>query len=285
MPLLKAHDLHISYAPSMRLPLKKRNIEHTVRGVSFQLETGGTLGIVGESGSGKSTCARALVGALPYSGSIELLEERISEPRPPRLRRQIQMVFQDPMSSLNPSFRCDTAIMQSLPAKYSTKVERRRRAHSLLEMVHLPEHLHSAWPAQLSGGQRQRVAIARALASEPRLLIADEATSALDVSVQATILNLLAELQQTTGIGLIFISHDLTVVKEICHDVIVMRRGEVVEQGPVTKVYGQPQDNYTKELIQSVPIIKARSPRFQYDAMEYPHWVNTRSDDKTTTIA
>jgi len=228
----------------------------TVSDVRFDLEDGAAVGIVGESGSGKSTTARAIVGLLPFTGTVELDGVALTSPRPREVRRRIQMVFQDPTSSLNPSIRCDRAVMQALPDRYPTTRVRRQRAHELLEQVRLPSRSFGAWPSELSGGQRQRVAIARALATEPRLLIADEATSALDVSVQATILDLFNVLRDETGIGVVFISHDLNVVRETCSQVLVMQHGRVVEQGLVEQIYEAPQHDYTRSLIAAVPTIE-----------------------------
>lgn len=270
--LMRVTDLSVTYGRIVR----GRAPEPTVSGVGFELSAGEAIGIVGESGSGKSTTARALVGLLAHAGTVELDGVILSLPRPRDERRRIQMVFQDPTSSLNPSIRCDRAVMGALGARFAGSESRRRRAHELLEQVRLPSRLFDAWPSELSGGQRQRVAIARALAAEPQVLIADEATSALDVSVQATILELFNSLRETTGIGLVFISHDLTVVRATCDQVLVMRRGLVVEQGPVDRVYATPRDDYTRDLIAAVPSIgvlsRAHEARGENDATP-PRWV------------
>ncbi|WP_165310824.1 ABC transporter ATP-binding protein [Microbacterium protaetiae] len=243
-------------------------------GVGFALEAGSAIGIVGESGSGKSTCARAIAGLLPHAGRIELDGVQLPSPRPPAVRRQIQMVFQDPTSSLNPSIRCDRALMQVLPRRFGDAAHRRQRAHELLEQVRLPSRLFTSWPSELSGGQRQRVAIARALGAEPRVLITDEATSALDASVQATILELINSLRVSTGVGVIFISHDLTVVRATCDQVVVMKDGRVAEQGPVTDVYDRPRDSYTRTLIDAVPSVdSALARRHDATASQHRHWV------------
>jgi ABC-type glutathione transport system ATPase component len=259
--LLEVEDLSVTYGKPTRGRGgfgRARPATPTVSGVGFELEAGGSVGIVGESGSGKSTCAKAIVGLIPSSGVIRLDGTVLPSPRPPALRRKIQMVFQDPASSLNPSHRIVRAVMQVLPERFATDEQRRQRARELLEQVRLPARAFDAWPSELSGGQRQRVAIARALATEPRLLIADEATSALDVSVQATILDLFNTLRTETGIGVVFISHDLNVVRETCSQVLVMREGRVVEQGAVDTIYRSPAHEYTRILIDAVPTI-ARS--------------------------
>jgi peptide/nickel transport system ATP-binding protein len=196
----------------------------------------------------------------------------------------MQMVFQDPTSSLNPSIRCDRALMQVLPARFGDTASRRARAHELLEQVRLPSRLFSAWPSELSGGQRQRVAIARALATDPDVLVADEATSALDVSVQATILELLTSLRTETGIGLVFISHDLAVVRATCDDVLVMKDGVVVEQGEVESVYGSPTQPYTQELIDAVPTVDDVGRReLRHKQEPVPRWVRSESDTEPFT--
>jgi len=274
--LLRVTDLSVTYGRVRR----GVTVAPTVCGVSFELSAGAAIGIVGESGSGKSTTARALVGLLPYGGTVELDGALLPLPRSREQRRRIQMVFQDPTSSLNPSIRCDRAVMQVLGARFSTAEDRRRRAYELLERVRLPGRLFGAWPSELSGGQRQRVAIARALATEPQVLIADEATSALDVSVQATILELLNELRASTGIGVVFISHDLTVVRATCSQVLVMRHGVVVEQGDVERVYTAPRDEYTRELIAAVPSIRVLSQTHEVDTGALPtppRWVLAES--------
>ncbi|MEU7004899.1 ABC transporter ATP-binding protein [Nonomuraea sp. NPDC046570] len=257
--LLRVADLGISYGQ-----------RQAVSGVSFAMKTGTALGVVGESGSGKSSCARAIAGVLPHQGIIELRGERLTHPRRPSIRRRIQMVFQDPTSSLNPSIRCDRAVMQVLPDGY--RGDAQTRVQDLFERVRLPRHLHHAWPHELSGGQRQRVAIARALAVEPDVIVADEATSALDVSVQATILSLLTALRRETGVGLILISHDLSVVRATTDQVLVMHDGQVVEQGPTERVYAEPSHDYTRTLLAAAPSLRAPAARA---ADEVEHWVRT----------
>jgi len=279
--LLSVESLSVTYG-------RKRSRRHetppTVSGVSFEVDAGAAVGIVGESGSGKSTTARAIVGLLPSDGEIRLNGELLSSPRPAAVRRKMQMVFQDPTSSLNPSIRCDRALMQVLPDSFADADARRARAHELLEQVRLPSRLFSAWPSELSGGQRQRVAIARALATDPEVLVADEATSALDVSVQATILDLLTTLRAETGIGLVFISHDLAVVRATCDDVLVMKDGLVVEQGDVETVYGSPAQPYTRELIDAVPTVDdARPRRLRHKQETVPRWVRPDSGTEPVT--
>ncbi|MEU9099917.1 ATP-binding cassette domain-containing protein [Streptomyces sp. NPDC048361] len=210
-----------------------------VDGVSLDVAPGTVTGLVGESGSGKSTLARAVAGLTPYRGTVTGVE-----------RGRVQMVFQDPYSSLNPRMRIGDAIAEG------SRVDRGRRdaeVARLLELVSLPAAHARRYPRELSGGQRQRVAIARALAAEPDVLIADEITSALDVSVQGAVLNLIRELRAELGLTMLFISHNLAVVRYVCDEVAVMRHGHLVETGPVEDVIGAPSHPYTRTLLEAVP--------------------------------
>ncbi|MER5385868.1 ABC transporter ATP-binding protein [Streptomyces sp. NPDC002688] len=232
-----------------------------VHGVSFTLTPGRTVGIVGESGSGKTLTCRAALGILPphfeiIGGSVEIDGTDIAGLSPAQwtdLRgATISAVFQDPASYLNPSIRVGAQIAEVLRVKKGLK---RRAAHlraiDLLRAVHLrnPELVHGQYPYELSGGMLQRVLIATAIAAGPRILIADEATTALDVTVQAEILDLLADLRERTGLALLVVSHDLAVVAQLCDEVLVMRQGEVVEQGPTSDVLHRPRHEYTRLLI------------------------------------
>lgn len=225
--------------------------------VSIKLMKGRTLGIVGESGSGKSTVARCIIRLInPTSGSITVggtdiatLSQKKLKPQ----RKNMQIVFQDPMRSLNPRIEVGQSIIEG-PLNFGVpKNEAMARARELLELVGLPASAVVRFPHQFSGGQRQRIAIARALAMDPDVLVADEAVSALDVSVQAQVLDLLAELQERLGLGILFITHDLGVAAQICDEVIVMQNGRVVEYGPAGQVLGAPQQDYTKALIAAAP--------------------------------
>ncbi|MBI1189483.1 MAG: ATP-binding cassette domain-containing protein [Tepidisphaera sp.] len=229
-----------------------------LRGVGFEIERGGTLGVVGESGSGKSTLARAMLRLTPATGSAEIdgldwLAAGAGALR--RARRHAQMVFQDPAGSLNPRMRVIDAVME--PAVFHRVCDGAEAARThvtrTLESCGVPAELHQRFPHELSGGQRQRVAIARAIAPRPKLLVCDEPTSALDVSTQAQVLNLLADLRRELGLTILFISHDLAVVEHVCDSVLVMQGGEVVEQGPTEQVLGEPREKYTRLLVQSVP--------------------------------
>ncbi|GAA2656908.1 ABC transporter ATP-binding protein [Paractinoplanes durhamensis] len=231
-----------------------------VDGVSFGVGSGGSLAIVGESGSGKTTCARIVAGLeRATAGTIRLGDLTDKSDRKSRAR-MVQMVFQDPYQSLDRRQTVASCLDEVL--KFHGRDERPRRTKELLDLVGLDQRHAKALPKQLSGGQRQRVAIARALAPEPRLLILDEAVAALDVSIQAQVLNLLADARKATGVGYLFITHDLSVVRHVCDDVIVMHRGKIVEAGPVEKVLTSPEADYTRKLVGSIP---------------RPGWVPTRA--------
>ncbi|WP_342728258.1 ABC transporter ATP-binding protein [Bradyrhizobium sp. B097] len=225
--------------------------------VTLTLRKGRTLGIVGESGSGKSTVARCIVRLIdPTSGGVRLVGREISDLSRRLLqphRQKIQIIFQDPYRSLNPRVTVGESIAEG-PVNYGMpRKDALARARELLELVHLPPDAISRYPHQFSGGQRQRIAIARALALDPDVLVADEAVSALDVSVQAQVLNLLDEIQRRLGIALLFITHDLRVAAQICDDVAVMQHGRVVEQGPAAEVLTNPQQAYTRALLEAAP--------------------------------
>ncbi|WP_319309984.1 ABC transporter ATP-binding protein [Streptomyces sp. TX20-6-3] len=229
-----------------------------VEGASLTLHAGETLGVVGESGSGKTTLGRMLVrlldptgGELRYRGQeIGILSER--ELRP--YRRELQMVFQDPVASLNPRRSVGESIADPLRVAGERDENRiRARVRELLDRVGLDPDRYEAYPHEFSGGQRQRVGIARALAAEPRIVVCDEPVSALDVTTQAQVTALLAELQAELGLGLVFIAHDLAVVRQVSDRVAVMRAGRIVEQGTVAEVYGAPRDPYTRQLLAAVP--------------------------------
>jgi peptide/nickel transport system ATP-binding protein len=226
--------------------------------VSFTVARGRTTAIVGESGSGKTTTARMVLGLVPAtSGTIHLDGEEIVALRGARLkaaRMAMQPVFQDPYASLNPMWTVERIIAEPLRTfGVGDRAGRRHRVAELLDQVALPSALTHRYPNELSGGQRQRVAIARALALGPRLVVCDEAVSALDVLVQDQILRLLSSLQAELGLSYLFISHDLAVVRSLAHEVLVMRDGRVVEQGPVERVLSAPADPYTRQLLDAVP--------------------------------
>jgi peptide/nickel transport system ATP-binding protein len=226
-------------------------------GVSFELKRARTLGIVGESGSGKSTVARCVMRLIdPTVGSIRISGYEIADHSRAALRPQrkhIQMIFQDPYRSLNPRVRVGESIIEGPVNFGASRAGAIEKARELLRLVGLPEDAIDRYPHQFSGGQRQRIAIARALALEPKVLVADEAVSALDVSVQAQVLRLLADLQETLGVALLFITHDLRVAAQICDDIVVMQNGRVVESGSGADVLARPSHPYTRSLIEAAP--------------------------------
>ena len=228
--------------------------------VSFTLAFGGCLAVVGESGSGKTTCARIIAGLEPATGGTVTVDGKpwttgripLGERR--RRARLAQMVFQDPYQSLDRRQTVADGLEESLRLHFAlSAAQRRDRTAELLDLVGLTADHARARPRQLSGGQRQRVAIARALAPRPRLLILDEAVAALDVSIQAQILNLLLDTRAQTGVALLFISHDLGVVRQIADEVLVMKDGRVVEHGPADELFRAPGDPYTRRLLDSIP--------------------------------
>jgi peptide/nickel transport system ATP-binding protein len=217
--------------------------------VSLSVPAGSIVGLVGESGSGKSTLARAAVGIAPLDGGRILFDEA---PLPLTGRRPLQMVFQDPYSSLDPRMTIGESIEEALPPGMS-RGERRTEIERLLELVHLDPTRSRVFPAHLSGGQRQRVALARALAGRPKVLIADEITSALDVSIQGAVLNLVRELQRELGLSILFISHNLAVVRYVASHIAVMYLGRIVEDGTAAEVLSDPQHPYTRDLLAAIP--------------------------------
>jgi len=231
-----------------------------VDGVSLTLHRGETLGVVGESGCGKSTLARCLVRLHePDAGAIQLEGQDVLALTGSARRtynRRVQMVFQDPYGSLNPRLRIGDALAEALAVhRVVQRAAVPGRVRALLDLVHLPQDAAGRYPHEFSGGQRQRIGIARALAVEPALLIADEPVSALDVSVQAQIVNLLLELQERLGLALLFITHDLRLVRHIAHRTAVMYLGKIVEAGPTEALFAAPRHPYTQALIAAVPQI------------------------------
>jgi ABC-type glutathione transport system ATPase component len=256
--LIQVRDLERTFQRP-RTSLRRRSTPvQALRGVSFDVPAGGRFGLVGESGSGKSTLLRILCALdAPTSGSVHFDGQRV-DGRPERelafLRRQLQVVFQDPMSALDPRMRVRDIVGETLLGR--PDLDARERVTELLADVGLPARTADRYPHQFSGGERQRIALARALAPRPSVLVADEPVSALDVSVRAQILNLLADLVEQHALTLVFVSHDLSVVRRVCDTVAVLRDGEIVESGPVERVHGDPQHPYTRRLVRAVPTLR-----------------------------
>lgn len=257
--LLQVRDLQVWYPTQFNLLGKAVAHYKAVNGVSFDVMKGETLGLVGESGCGKSTLGRALLGLIkPYSGQIIYRGTDVTKCNRrmwQTLRKEIQLIFQDPYASLNPSIPVGEAIAEPLAVHkiYPTAKARKEAVINLLEKVQLKADHYNRYPHQFSGGQRQRIVIARALALQPNFVICDESVSALDVSVQAQVLNLLNELKESFGFTAIFISHDLSVVRYISDRIMVMQKGEIVESGLSRDVYNNPQSAYTQQLITAIP--------------------------------
>lgn len=256
--LVRAVDLRKSFVtrkflrkPSMVIP--------AVQGVSFDIAAGETVALVGESGAGKTTLGRMALRLIePDEGEIWVRGENILNYGKAELlawRRNAQMVFQDPYSSLNPRKVIGNAIAESFIVHgIGDRHDRDDRVCALLKRVGIRPEQMNRYPHEFSGGQLQRIAIARALASEPSFIVCDEPVAALDVSIRAQVLNLLRELQDDLGIGYLFVTHDLSLVRVIAHRVVVMRQGQVVERGTVDQVFQDPQDSYTQTLIEAIPI-------------------------------
>lgn len=262
MPLLEVKNLK-TWFPVLGGVLR-RHVDDVkaVDGVSFNIEEGTTVGLVGESGSGKTTVGRTILKLAPATGGEILFNGKnilpMSEGEFRPLRREIQMIFQDPFGSLNPRMTILNIVGEALEIHFPemTRHDRRDRVAGLLEQVGLQPEMLSRYPHEFSGGQRQRIGIARALAVKPKFIICDEPVSALDVSVQAQIVNLLQDLQEQLGLTYLFIAHDLAVVEHISDHVLVMYRGKIVESASAEAIYERPQHEYTKKLLSAVPVMK-----------------------------
>jgi ABC-type oligopeptide transport system ATPase subunit len=256
-PLLRVEDLRLTFTTGAKQ-------FEALKGVSLSIAAGKTLGLVGESGSGKTTIGKVILGQLKQGrevkigGRIVFDGEDITHANRERRRQlgsAIQVVFQDPYGSLNPVRTIgDTLAEPLLMQPTLTKQERERKVAQVLDQVGMPQDTASRYPAQFSGGQRQRIAIARAVIGRPRLVVCDEPVSGLDLSVQAQVLNLLNDLQTSMGLTLLFISHDLTVVRHVSHQTAVLYRGELVEYGDAAQVHENPQHAYTKALLAAAPV-------------------------------
>ncbi|WP_326701125.1 ATP-binding cassette domain-containing protein [Streptomyces sp. NBC_01754] len=253
-PLLAIDDLVTEY------PARKRRQKpfRVLHGVSLDVGPGETVGLVGESGSGKTTLGRAVLGLAPVTSGTVRFEgqdiSRLSVRERRRVAHRMQVIFQDPYTSLNPALTVGDTLAEPLLAQGRERTAVHRRIAELLDRVQLPHDAAARLPREFSGGQRQRVAVARALALEPRLIVCDEPVSALDLPTQARILDLLLEIQETTGVAYLFVSHDLAVVRHISHRVAVMYHGGLVEIGDAEQVTGEPRDPYTKRLLTASPV-------------------------------
>jgi peptide/nickel transport system ATP-binding protein/oligopeptide transport system ATP-binding protein len=258
MALLEVRNLVKEFTRKQGL-FQKATVVRAVHRVSFTVEQGETFGLVGESGSGKTTTGRCILRLIePTSGEVRFKGEDVlafSRARMRRARRDMQIVFQDPYSSLNPRMRVGDIVEEPLVIhKTGPKAQRRARVAELFELVGLDPSQLSRYPHQFSGGQRQRIGLARALALDPSLIIADEPVSALDVSVQAQVINLLMDLQARLGLTYVFIAHDLRLVRHICSRVAVMYLGRIVEMGPTERLFEAPAHPYTRALLSAIPV-------------------------------
>ncbi|WP_026554536.1 ATP-binding cassette domain-containing protein [Arthrobacter sp. 35W] len=252
--LLDVRDVVVEY------PLKgfRKEPFKALKGVSLDIRPGETVGLVGESGSGKTTLGRAVLGLAPVTGgSIKYRGQEISQATRAQRRElshEIQVVFQDPYTSLNPSMTIEQILVEPLTVRKVERQAANRRVAELLDQVRLPQDAAQRLPREFSGGQRQRVAIARALALDPKLIVCDEPVSALDLSTQARVMDLFIEIQERTGVAYLFVSHDLAVVRHLSHRVAVMYHGEIVEWGDGDQVTGSPEHPYTQRLFMAAPI-------------------------------
>jgi len=259
-PLLEVNNLKKYFLVRRGLFGATAGLVHAVDGVSFHINRSETLSLVGESGCGKSTVGKAVLRLFDITaGQVILDGQRIDDLsaatlRP--LRRRVQVVFQDPFSSLNPRLRVRDILAEPIRnfGLAKSTADLNNRVHGLLDRVGLPRDAATRFPHEFSGGQRQRIGIARALGAEPDLIVCDEAVSALDVSVKAQIVNLLQQLQQQLGLALLFISHDLAIVEHMTHRVAVMYLGKIVETAPSRRIFAAPQHPYTKALLSAVPV-------------------------------
>ena len=239
---------------------------HAVDDVSFTIDKGETLGVVGESGCGKSTLGRTIIRLQePTAGQVFLNGEEISHIKGhnlKRVREKMQIVFQDPYSSLNPRIRIESAVMEPLKNsnRFKNSAEMKQEAIRLMDLVGIDERLRNSYPHELDGGRRQRVGIARALALNPEFVVCDEPVSALDVSIQAQVLNLLMDLQDELGMAYMFVTHDLSVVRHIANNILVMYLGQAVEKAPTEELFTQQLHPYTKALLSAIPSLDIDNP-------------------------
>ncbi len=267
-PLLSVRDLSTHFRIRRRLWGGGHEVRKAVDGVSFDLLLGQTLGLVGESGCGKTTLGRSILRLIPATAGEVLYEGRnilkLDRSATRQLRRKMQVVFQDPLGSLNPRMTIGSNVAEPLVVhQIGTRRQRRTQVTAMLERVGLSADAVQRYPHEFSGGQRQRICIARALITKPKLVILDEPTSALDVTIQARILALLDELRRDLQLSYLFISHNLAVVRNFCDEVAVMRAGHIVEHGPAKQVFADPQHDYTRALLSAVPSLESFRTRRQ----------------------
>jgi ABC-type oligopeptide transport system ATPase subunit len=264
MPLVEVHQLVKEFSRRRGL-FGTRLTTRAVDGVSFAIDKGETFGLVGESGSGKTTTGRCILRLIePTAGEVRFRGEDVlgfSRARMRQARRDMQIVFQDPYSSLNPRMRVGDIVEEPLVIhRTGTAAERRRRVAELLELVGLDPSFASRYPQQFSGGQRQRIGLARALALKPSFIVADEPVSALDLSVQAQVINLFMDLQRQLALTYLFIAHDLRLVRHICNRVAVMYLGRIVEVGATERLFEAPAHPYTRALLSAIPVLDPAAP-------------------------
>ena len=269
-PILQVDNVRVDF------PIGKGKVFQALKGVSLHINPGETVGLVGESGSGKTTLGRVILGLTEATGGRVMFDgedlTQVSHARRRTLGRDIQVVFQDPYGSLNPSRTIgDTLAEPLLTDKSLHRDDIRQRTAEVLQRVGMPVDTAQRYPGQFSGGQRQRIAIARAVIAKPRLIVCDEPVSALDLSVQAQVLNLLKELQQSMGLAMLFISHDLTVVRHVSHRTVVLYHGDIVEQGLAGDVHDKPQHAYTRALLAAAPVPDPLIQRKRRDDWEQAH--------------
>jgi oligopeptide transport system ATP-binding protein len=258
-PLLEVEGLRKEYVTSHGWPRSTAHVVRAVDGVDFQVMSGETFGLVGESGCGKSTVARCVLNLIrPTAGQVRFRGRDLSDRSPSEmraLRRHLQIIFQDPYSSLDPRMSIRASLLEPLEIhRIGTRRERESRIAELLERVGLGASALRKYPHEFSGGQRQRVGIARALATNPELIVADEPVSALDLSIRAQVINLLLDLQREFSLTYVFIAHDLALVRQICNRVAVMMRGRIVELAPAGELFARPLHPYTQRLLAAIPI-------------------------------
>ena len=267
-PLLSVRNLSTHFRIRRRLWGGGHEVRKAVDGVSIDLLLGQTLGLVGESGCGKTTLGRSILRLIPATAGEVLYEGRnilkLDRSATRQLRRKMQVVFQDPLGSLNPRMTIGSNVAEPLVVhRIGTRRQRRTQVTAMLEQVGLSTDAVQRYPHEFSGGQRQRICIARALITKPKLVILDEPTSALDVTIQARILALLDELRRDLQLSYLFISHNLAVVRNFCDEVAVMRAGQIVEHGPAKQVFADPQHDYTRALLSAVPSLESFRTRRQ----------------------